>query len=157
MPSIQIDLPLVSRASTKQELAQRVGDVYAEIMQVGKDLLTVSVHDLGEGGVWRCHEDSAPTPSALIMCDIRRGRPTHTRARLAQALIDACVEMFDLDAVWVKVEFTQHSGDEMYHPHLDGFNTEWIGDERVADNSSTVTYYAGPDLRLDLPDRNQAG
>jgi hypothetical protein len=31
----------------------------------------------------------------------------------------------------VKVEFTQHSGDEMYHPHLGGFNDDWTGDERI--------------------------
>ena len=138
MPSIQIDLPLTTSAATKQKLAQRVGEIYAEIMQVGMDLLTVSVHDLGEGGVWRCHEDAPPTPSALIMCDIRSGRPVQTRARLAQSLIDACAEMFELDALWVKVEFTQHSGDEMYHPHLAGFNTDWTEDERVTDSSATT-------------------
>ncbi|WP_033292236.1 tautomerase family protein [Amycolatopsis jejuensis] len=130
MPSIQIDLPLRLPPAEKQQLAQRVGEIYGEIMQVGKDLLTVSVHDLGEGGVWRCHDGAPPTPSALIMCDIRSGRPVPTRARLAQALIDACVELFALDALWVKVEFTQHAGDEMYHPHLAGFNTDWTGDER---------------------------
>jgi phenylpyruvate tautomerase PptA (4-oxalocrotonate tautomerase family) len=44
MPSIQIDLPLTITAPAKQALAQRVGEIYAEIMQVGLDLLTVSVH-----------------------------------------------------------------------------------------------------------------
>lgn len=49
MPSIQIDLPTVASPTTKQELAHQVGAIYADIMQVGKDLLTVSVHDLGQG------------------------------------------------------------------------------------------------------------
>lgn len=138
MPSIQIDLPLTSPVPAKQALAQRAGQIYAEIMQVGMDLLTVSVHDLGDGGVWRCHEAGPPTLSALIMCDIRAGRPVQTRARLARSLIDACAEMFGLDALWVKVEFTQHSGDEMYHPHLAGFNSDWTGDERIADSSGTT-------------------
>jgi phenylpyruvate tautomerase PptA (4-oxalocrotonate tautomerase family) len=132
VPSIQIDLPLTTTATTKQALAERVGGIYAEIMQVGKDILTVSVHDLGEGGVWRCHDAGPATPSALIMCDVRRGRSPETRAHLAQSLIDACVETFQLEACWVKVEFTQHAGDEMYHPHLGGFNTDWSGDERPA-------------------------
>ncbi|TCC63208.1 tautomerase [Kribbella pittospori] len=131
MPSIQIDLPLTIDAPTKQALAQRVGVSYAEIMQVGMDLLTVSVHDLGEGGVWRCHQSGPPTPSGLIMCDIRKGRTNEVRARLAQSLIDTCVELFELDAVWLKVEFTQHDGADMYHPHLGGFNTDWRGDERA--------------------------
>jgi hypothetical protein len=30
----------------------------------------------------------------------------------------------------MKVEFTQHTGNEMYHPHLNGFNKDWRGDER---------------------------
>jgi hypothetical protein len=130
MPSIQIDLPLDASASSKQELARRAGKIYADCMKVNADLLTVSIHDLGHGGIWRCHEDGEPTPSALIMCDIRSGRPRETRAVLAQSLIDACVDLFPLDSLWIKVEFTQHSGDEMYHPHLGGFNKDWTGDER---------------------------
>jgi hypothetical protein len=30
----------------------------------------------------------------------------------------------------MKVEFTQHTGNEMYHPHLNGFNKDWRGDEK---------------------------
>ncbi|WP_166349746.1 tautomerase family protein [Phytoactinopolyspora limicola] len=138
MPSIQIDLPLSVTPSEKQALAQRFGAIYAEIMQVGMDLLTVSVHDLGDGGVWRCHQSGPPTPSALIMCDIRRGRPVETRATLAQSLIDALVETFDLDSLWIKVEFTQHSGDDMYHPHLGGFNVDWSGDERAESGRASL-------------------
>lgn len=130
MPSIQVDLPLTVDPTTKRTLAERVGAVYAEIMEVEMDLLTVSVHALGEGGVWRCHESGPPTPSALLMCDIRKGRSVETRAHLAQSLIDVCLEMFELDRLWMKVEFTQHAGDEMYHPHLSGFNADWGGDER---------------------------
>ncbi len=129
MPSIQIDLPLTVTPPTKQALAQRVGSIYAQIMQVGMDILTISVHDLGEGSVWRCRASGPPTPSSLIMCDIREGRPVETRAKLAQSLIDVCVEMFDLDPLWVKVEFTQHASEDMYHPHLGGFNSDWRGDE----------------------------
>ncbi|MFJ7078949.1 tautomerase [Streptomyces sp. NPDC098781] len=131
MPSIQIDLPLDASAPSKQELARRVGKIYADRMKVNADLLTVSIHDLGHGGVWRCHDEGEPTPSALIMCDIRSGRPRETRGALAQSLVDACVDLFQLDSLWIKVEFTQHSGDEMYHPHLGGFNKDWTGDERA--------------------------
>jgi phenylpyruvate tautomerase PptA (4-oxalocrotonate tautomerase family) len=130
MPSIQIDLPLVVAPEVKRDLARNVGNIYATTMQVNADLLTVSIHDLGEGGVWRCHDEGDPTPSALIMCDIRSGRPVETRASLAQQLIDLLVETFALGRTWLKVEFTQHAGDEMYHPHLHGFNKDWDGDER---------------------------
>jgi phenylpyruvate tautomerase PptA (4-oxalocrotonate tautomerase family) len=130
MPSIQIDLPLTVAPEVKRELARNVGNIYGHTMQVNADLLTVSIHDLGVGGVWRCHDGGEPTPSALILCDIRRGRPVETRATLAQQLVDLVVETFAFDRTWLKVEFTQHAGDEMYHPHLHGFNKEWSGDER---------------------------
>jgi phenylpyruvate tautomerase PptA (4-oxalocrotonate tautomerase family) len=131
MPSIQIDLPLDVDPDVKRDLARNVGAIYATTMEVNADLLTVSIHDLGHGGVWRCHEDGDPTPSALIMCDIRHGRPVPTRAVLAQQLIDLRVETFDLGRTWLKVEFTQHAGDEMYHPHLHGFNKDWDVNERA--------------------------
>lgn len=139
MPSIQIDLPVLVEPDVKRELARGVGDIYARTMQVNADLLTVSIHDLGAGGVWRCHEGSAPTPSALIMCDIRRGRPAETRASLARQLIDLLVNTFALNRNWLKVEFTQHAGDEMYHPHLQGFNKDWDGDERGGEADSSTT------------------
>ncbi len=131
MPSIQIDLPVVLEPDVKRGLARRVGTIYASTMGVNADLLTVSIHDVGDGGVWRCHDDRDPTPSALIMCDIRRGRPVEVRAALAQQLIDVLVETCAFDPTWLKVEFTQHAGDEMYHPHLHGFNKDWDGDERA--------------------------
>ena len=59
------------------------------------------------------------------MCDIRRGRSVQRRAQLARQLIADCCEIAGIDPDQIKVEFTQHSGDEMYHPHLGGFNTEW--------------------------------
>ena len=62
-------------------------------------------------------------PSALLMCDVRRGRPVETRAELARRLTAACEAALGLGVL--KVEFTQHAGDEMWHPHMGGFNQDW--------------------------------
>jgi phenylpyruvate tautomerase PptA (4-oxalocrotonate tautomerase family) len=128
MPSLQIDLPAQLDTATKRLLAKRFGSVYSETMGADPDIVTVSIHDLGEGSVWRC-SSGEPTAHALIMCDVRRGRPADTRAALARQLIEICVAVLSLDPLGVKVEFTQHSGDEMFHPHLGGFNTEWTADD----------------------------
>ena len=124
MPSLQFDLPLRLDVETKKDLARRVGALYAEVMQVRPDLVSVSVHDLGTGGVWRC-TDGEPEPAALVMCDVRAGRATEIRAALARRIVDVCVEVCGLEERLVKVEFTQHAGDEMFHPHLGGFNQDW--------------------------------
>ena len=124
MPSLQLDLPLRMDVGSKQALAREIGAVYAEVMQVRADLVTVSVHDLGPGGVWRCTDDQ-PVPAGLVMCDVRAGRSTETRALLARRIVEVCVRLCGLDERLLKVEFTQHSGDEMFHPHLGGFAGDW--------------------------------
>ena len=124
MPSLQLDVPATATIAVKRALAQALGATYAEVMDTRPDIVTVVIRDLGEGGVWRCGP-GAPEPAALLMCDIRRGRPTATLAALSDRLIAACAAALGLDPDRVKVEFTQHAGDEMYHPQLGGFNREW--------------------------------
>ena len=124
MPSLQFDLPLHMDLDTKRSLARQIGSVFAEVMQVRPDLVTVCIHDLGVGGMWRC-TDHEPEPAALVMCDVRAGRSTETRGLLAGRIIDVCATVCGLEEDRVKVEFTQHSGDEMFHPHLGGFNRDW--------------------------------
>jgi hypothetical protein len=45
--------------------------------------------------------------------------------KLANALCACCGEILGLPQDKLNVEFTQHSGDEMYHPALGGFSPEW--------------------------------
>jgi phenylpyruvate tautomerase PptA (4-oxalocrotonate tautomerase family) len=121
MPSLQLDAPARYDPETQRARAKRFGAIYAEVMQTRPDIVTVAIR---EASVWRCG-DGEPQPSALLMCDVRRGRPAETRAELSRRLIDACTEVLGLDPQAIKVEFTQHAGDEMYHPHLGGFNRDW--------------------------------
>jgi hypothetical protein len=124
VPSLQLDVPLRLDVDTKKALAREIGAIYAEVMQVRVDLITISIHDLGPGGVWRCSEDE-PGPAGLLMCDVRAGRPAETRGLLARRLVEVCVRLCGMEEHRLKVEFTQHSGDEMFHPHLGGFNKDW--------------------------------
>jgi phenylpyruvate tautomerase PptA (4-oxalocrotonate tautomerase family) len=124
MPSLQLLAPATYAVATKRRLAERLGAIYADVMAADLELITVAIHDLGEGGVWRCAPDG-PQPAALLTCDVRRGRPPETRAELARQLTGACADLLGLDPERIKVEFTQHAGDEMYHPQLGGFNRDW--------------------------------
>lgn len=122
MPYLQLDVPAHYPSALKRDLARRLGDVYADIMQTTPDRVSVSVRELGEGNLWRCG-DSDPEPAAVLMCDIRAGRPAEQRLRLAQALADTCVTLLDLRPDRLAIEFTQHLGDEMFR---DGrFASDW--------------------------------
>ena len=123
MPYLQLDVPNHYPVDVKQRLARRLGDTFARIMQTTPELVIVAFRELGEGGLWSCgHRE--PRPYALLTCDIRRGRGAEQRAELAKALIDACVESLGLQEDRMGVEFTQHSGDEMYRGGR-GLGVEW--------------------------------
>jgi hypothetical protein len=50
----------------------------------------------------------------VLSCDIRRGRPAEQRAQLGEALFKVTEEVLGIDPVMLRVEFTQHAGDEIY-------------------------------------------
>ena len=129
MPYFQIDVPQHYPVEVKRDLARRLGDLYARIMQTTPDMVRVSIRELGDGGVWHCGA-GAPEPAACISCDIRRGRPPEQRAKFAQALVDACKETLGLRTDII-VEFTQHPGDESFGSGFwgRGFAPDWTSAE----------------------------
>jgi phenylpyruvate tautomerase PptA (4-oxalocrotonate tautomerase family) len=134
MPNLQIDVPAKYPLAVKRNLAKRFGDIYAEVMQTTPDLVDVTFRELGEGNLWRCGE-AGPVPASTLILDIRHGRPPEQRERLAKALVDACVEALGLDPLLISVEFTQHTGDEIYRTILidgvvrGGLSKDWSASE----------------------------
>jgi hypothetical protein len=128
MPYLQLDTSFSYPADVKQRLAKRLGEIYSQMMNSNINRLTAAIRELGEGGIWRCGEGD-PRPAALLMCDIRRGRPAGQRVELARLLVDACKEILGLRDDHLNVEFTQHAGDEMYHTLYGGLSDDWNPDE----------------------------
>lgn len=124
MPSLQLDITTDLSADQRQTLARRMSDVYSRIMDSDPRLMTVVIRTLPAGSVWHC-TDEAPVPGTLLMCDVRAGRDRSTREQLARQLVDLVAEYSPVSRMDIKVEFTQHSGDEMFHPFLGGFNQDW--------------------------------
>ena len=126
MPYLQLDVPRSYPAETKRKLARRMGEIYAQIMQTEPARVRVAFHELPPGNLWHCSEGE-PRPGVVLSCDIRKGRTAEQRALLAEALIRACAEALDLPGE-VLVEFTQHSGDELYR-QCRGLAQEWTAAE----------------------------
>ncbi|WP_431048291.1 tautomerase family protein [Roseateles sp. L2-2] len=130
MPYLQLDVNDHYPAETKRLLARKMSETYAEMMSVDIRRISVAIRELGEGGVWRIPEiGEEPTPVALMMLDIRKGRPPELRMQVAKALCAHCIEVLGLREDRLNVEFTQHTGDEMYHPTLGGYSPDWTPDE----------------------------
>ena len=128
MPYLQLDVSGSYAPNLKRRLAKQLGEIYSLKMQADVSRISVAIRELTPGGLWRCTA-SEPYEAALLMCDIRKGRPPEQRAELAKALVEACVAILGLGIEQINVEFTQHTGDEMYHPMRGGLSTDWHPDE----------------------------
>ena len=127
MPYLQLDVPERYPPEVKRNLARRLGETYGRIMETSADRVTVAIRELPDGSLWHCSSEE-PEPGAMLMCDIRQGRPAEQRAELALALIDACVEILGLRRDQLPVDFTQHSGTEMFRASR-GWSRDWTADE----------------------------
>lgn len=128
MPYLQLDVNDTYSVDAKKALAQKMASTYADIMTVDIRRISIAIREVGDGGVWRIVDGEA-VPAAVLMCDIRRGRTPELRMQVAKALCGACIEILGLREDRLNVEFTQHSGDEMYHPTLGGYSPDWSEDE----------------------------
>lgn len=126
MPYLQLDVCGSYSVADKKRLAAAMSESYSRMMSVDIRRISVAIRELGEGGVWRIPEaGEEPTPVSMLMLDIRWGRPADLRMDVARALCRHCVEILGLREDRLNVEFTQHAGDEMYHPTLGGYSPEW--------------------------------
>ncbi|HEY1147832.1 MAG TPA: tautomerase [Pseudoduganella sp.] len=131
MPYLQLDVNGHYPAVTKKLLAAKMSETYARMMSVDIRRISVAIRELGDGGVWRITEEGGePEPVSLMMLDIRKGRPSEQRMAVAQALCAHCIDILGLRADRLNVEFTQHTGDEMYHPALGGYSPDWTPGEQ---------------------------
>ena len=113
MPYLQLDVPHQYPAEVRRHLARCFGDLFARIMQTAPNRVVVAFRELDDGALLRCGAAN-PEPAAVLKCDIRRGRTVEQRAKLARALIDACVVTLGLPPDQLSVEFTQHAADEIF-------------------------------------------
>ncbi|MFM9921788.1 tautomerase [Variovorax sp. H27-G14] len=124
MPYLQLDVNGHHPVADKKRLAKQLGETYARLMSVDIRRISIAIREVGEGGVWRM-VDGEPVEVSVLMCDIRRGRSAELRLEVAKALCRDCIDVLGLREDRLNVEFTQHSGDEMYHPTLGGYSPEW--------------------------------
>ena len=134
MPYLQLDIPAHYPPEIKQDLAQRMGAQFAELMQTTPDLVNIAFRELGEGGVWNTGAGT-PVSSAVLSLAIRRGRTPEERERLAEALHTTVTQALGLDPVSLTIEFSYHAGNDIYKKrNVDGvlrgsLGRDWTPDE----------------------------
>lgn len=127
MPLLHLDLPLAVPAHDRARIAGRLARLYAEVMETNPERVTVAFRELGENGVVRLGAGGRLETVVMVQCDIRRGRPAEQRERLGAAVADLLAEELDWPRERTILEFTQHTGDEVWR--ATGLATDWSPDE----------------------------
>lgn len=123
MPYLQLDVPKRYSTDVKRAAALRIAALYARTMDTTPARVTVGFRELGEGNLWTALDGTGES-EAIVMCDVRAGRTPDQRAELARGLIAVCVELLGLRDDRLVVEFTQHTGGEMYRA-AGGWSIDW--------------------------------
>ncbi|HML91099.1 tautomerase [Methyloceanibacter sp.] len=126
MPYLQLDIADRCSPGDKKRLAAAMCETYSRMMSMDIRRISVGIRELEKGGLWKIPEvGGEPVPVSMMMLDIRSGRAPEPREAVAKALCAHCINILGLSEDRLNVEFTQHSGDEMYHPTLGGFSPDW--------------------------------
>jgi phenylpyruvate tautomerase PptA (4-oxalocrotonate tautomerase family) len=121
MPYLHLDLPGKFQTAQKRELAARLCRLYADVMQTQTWRPNIGIAELGEDNLFHLGADGLE-PIVMVLVEFRAGRPSEYRLKLADGIVDACVDVLKVPRKWVLVEFTPHVGEEIYR---DG---KWVAD-----------------------------
>jgi phenylpyruvate tautomerase PptA (4-oxalocrotonate tautomerase family) len=121
MPYLHLDLPGAYPVRVKRELARRLCELYADIMQTQLWRPNVGISELGKDNLYHLGPDGLESIT-MIMVEFRRGRLAEQRLALGRAIVDICAELLGVSRRTVMVEFTPHPGEEILR---DG---EWAAD-----------------------------
>ncbi len=112
MPNLHLYGPAHYPLTARRDLARRMADPYAGIMQTAPEPGDVCFREAGEGGLWPCGAGEFTVADVLSREIIAAGRRNSAHNRPAPP-IDACSEARGLDPTRPAIEFTQHAGDEL--------------------------------------------
>jgi len=128
VPHLQFETTEPLDAAQKETVAEWVTGHYAELMETGTDHVGVTVRD---GAFLTLGRATSDEPVAFLNADIRAGRSFEQRRELAEAVIEALAEHWDVPPENTYVVYTEHDG-EAFHLS-EGALASWSDSEAAGD------------------------
>src|ERR1700751_2528996 len=101
MPYLHLDLPGRFPVAQKRELAVLLCRLYADVMQTQSCRPNIGIAELGEDNLFHLGPDGLE-PIVMVLVQFRAGRPSEYRLKLADGIVDACVEILGVPRRWVQ-------------------------------------------------------
>jgi hypothetical protein len=103
MPNLDVDLAQTYPSETKRELATRLCQLYADVMQTQLWRPNVGIVELGEDNLFHLGQDGLESIT-MVLVEIRRGRSLDQRLELGRRIVDICTEVLGVLKRTVLVE-----------------------------------------------------
>jgi len=124
MPHLQFEVTERIDRSAVESFADRIAELYAEVMDTGTGHVGVTVRDGASLALGRADADDR---IAFLNADVRAGRTAEQRRELAVAVMEELHERWDVPTENVYVVYTEHPGEDF---HLrEGALSSWSVDE----------------------------
>src|SRR5438309_5350695 len=89
MPYMHLDLPGTYPVAVKRDLATRLCELYAEVMETQLWRPNVGIAELGKDNLYHLGSDGLePITMTMVMVEFRRGRPAEKRLALGRPIVD---------------------------------------------------------------------
>jgi len=124
MPHLQFEVTERIDRSAVESFADRIAELYAEVMDTGTGHVGVTVRDGASLALGRADADDR---IAFLNADVRAGRTAEQRRELAVAVVEELHERWEVLTENVYVVYTEHPGEDF---HLrEGALSSWSVDE----------------------------
>lgn len=114
MPHLRFEINRKIPGATKVALAQRVRQLFAEIMDAGTDHISISIHECGTHDLSHGRVTASEKGIALVDAGLRQGRTLEQRRILTLGFISVLQELIKIPPAHVYITFTEHPGEDFH-------------------------------------------
>jgi phenylpyruvate tautomerase PptA (4-oxalocrotonate tautomerase family) len=111
MPHLQFDLDFDPPARDRARFAKAIVRHFSEIMDTGTDHIAISLRTFRRGHLVFGRAERPAKGIAFVNADIRLGRTSDQKRRLALAMIGELEKVFGVPSRSVYVIYTEHDGE----------------------------------------------
>lgn len=132
MPHLQFEINRSLTDSDKVDFADRVRQLFSQVMDTGTDHISISIREFGTHNlsIGRCKNPTLGV--AVVNADIREGRTLDQRRTLTLGFMDLLNQFWNIPTENMYVTLTEHKGED-FHLHEKYLSSWQQGEDPLAD------------------------
>lgn len=132
MPHLQFEINQSLTDADKIAFAEKVRQLFSEIMDTGTDHISISIREFGTHNLSIGRVKEAEKGVAVVNADIREGRTIKQRRTLTLGFMDLLHETWRIPKEHMYVTLTEHKGEDFHL--LEKYLASWQeGEDPLAD------------------------